>query len=248
MPTMPTMPTTPSPSCPAGDQASATRSGTPSRPAAAPAVTGLRERKRERTRQAIVDAAFGLFAEHGFEAVRITEIAAAADVAPATVFTHFATKEDIFFSRRSVFLDRIPDAVAAAATGAELLRRLREGLTDALHGELTDDACGESRANARILLDSPTLCRGQLPLIQRRETVLTAELLRRAGDRADATELTLFASFVVAIASRAFATKDEALAADRPLPAIRAAVDGLLTHGFDRLDRAYRSDPVLAPN
>lgn len=212
----------------------------------ADAAAGLRGRKRERTRLAIIEAAFGLFAEHGFDAVRTTEIAAAADVSPATVFTHFATKEDIFFSRRSVFLDRIPEAVASAATGPALLDRLREGLSHALHHELTDERAAEARTTARILLDSQHLRRGYLPLIHTRESVLTAALLQRAGERADATELTLFASFVVAIASRGFEAKDQALAAGRPLDAIRAAVDDILDHGFARLARAYGSDPALA--
>lgn len=240
-------PTTPrpSPTRATPHRATATASAATDPADAAPAA-GLRGRKRERTRLAIIEAAFGLFAEHGFDAVRTTEIAAAADVSPATVFTHFATKEDIFFSRRSVFLDRIPEAVASAATGPALLDRLREGLSHALHHELTDERAAEARTTARILLDSQHLRRGCLPLIHTRESVLTAALLQRAGERADATELTLFASFVVAIASRGFETKDQALAAGRPLDAIRAAVDDILDHGFARLARAYESDPALA--
>src|SRR3954464_1389378 len=39
----------------------------------------------------------GLFAQHGFEAVTVAEVAAAADVAVQTVFNHFPTKEDLFF-------------------------------------------------------------------------------------------------------------------------------------------------------
>jgi AcrR family transcriptional regulator len=57
----------------------------------------LRERKRERTRQALVDAAYALFASKGFEATTIAEIAARAEVGTRTFFSYFPTKEDVLF-------------------------------------------------------------------------------------------------------------------------------------------------------
>lgn len=57
----------------------------------------LRERKKQRTRDAIVQAALELFAEHGFEATTIADIADAADIAPRTFFAYFETKEAVVF-------------------------------------------------------------------------------------------------------------------------------------------------------
>jgi AcrR family transcriptional regulator len=63
--------------------------------------TGLRERSKARRKEAIIRAAYTLFAERGFDATTVADIAAAADVAPRTVAMYFPTKQDIALSRFS---------------------------------------------------------------------------------------------------------------------------------------------------
>ena len=60
---------------------------------------GLRELKKEQTRQLIADTAWRLFADRGFDRVTVAEIAREAQVAEATVFNYFPTKEDLFYWR-----------------------------------------------------------------------------------------------------------------------------------------------------
>ncbi|HTT49830.1 MAG TPA: helix-turn-helix domain-containing protein [Streptosporangiaceae bacterium] len=65
------------------------------------AETGLRERAKARRREAIIHAAYQLFAERGYEATTVADIAEAAEVAPRTVALYFPAKQDIALSRFS---------------------------------------------------------------------------------------------------------------------------------------------------
>src|SRR3954452_9035287 len=89
---------------------------------------GLRERKKEQTRRLIADTARGLFAERGFDAVTVADVARAADVAEKTVFNYFPTKEDLFYSGMEAFEERLLDAVRDREPGQTALAAFRRFL------------------------------------------------------------------------------------------------------------------------
>ncbi|MEU5820851.1 MULTISPECIES: TetR/AcrR family transcriptional regulator [Streptomyces] len=87
--------------------------------------SGRRERKKAATRQKIADTALRLFLERGYEAVGIREIAAEADVAVTTLFSHFASKEALVFEQDADFEHRLAQAVSGRAPDEPLMPALR---------------------------------------------------------------------------------------------------------------------------
>ena len=100
----------------------------------APAGMSLRERKKHLTRQAVLAAADRLFAARGYDNVTVAEIADAANISVKTLFTYFASKEDLAFADESALRDAIvravadrPDGTSAVdAVAAELRRQVRD--------------------------------------------------------------------------------------------------------------------------
>jgi AcrR family transcriptional regulator len=60
---------------------------------------GLRERKRQRTHDAVSAVAISMFLEHGFDRVSVADIAAAAEISKPTLFRYFRSKEDLILHR-----------------------------------------------------------------------------------------------------------------------------------------------------
>lgn len=71
---------------------------------------GLRERNKAQRRAAIIRAAFTLFAERGYDATTVADIAEAAEVSPRTVTLYFPSKQDIALARFSEGAQRLADA------------------------------------------------------------------------------------------------------------------------------------------
>lgn len=125
------------------------------------AETGLRERKKRRTRELIAGEAQRLFIAHGFDAVTVDDIAIAADVARKTVFNYFSTKEDLFFSS----VERIESGLLAALEerplGQSVVAAFYRWITNLRWewGVVPDDpgAYEHLRSLSRVIAETPSL-------------------------------------------------------------------------------------------
>jgi AcrR family transcriptional regulator len=88
--------------------------------------TGLRERKKARTRRHIADTAARLFAERGYEHVTVTEVARAAEVAEQTVYNYFSTKEQLVTDREEQVEGRLSDLIRSRPPGVTPAKAIRD--------------------------------------------------------------------------------------------------------------------------
>ncbi|RAY13485.1 TetR family transcriptional regulator [Actinomadura craniellae] len=87
--------------------------------------TGRRERKKLRTREALISSAFELFARKGFEATTVEEIADAVDVSSRTFFRYFASKEDVALTFQEEQHAALLAALAARPADEPIMTALR---------------------------------------------------------------------------------------------------------------------------
>ena len=147
---------------------------------------GLRERKKEQTRRLLADTARRLFAERGFEAVKVAEVARAADVSEATVFNYFPTKEDLFYSGLEAFEAELLSSVENRAEGESVLAAFARFVQEP-RGVLAakdPEAVERLAATSRVIEESPSLLARERRIFDAFTDSL-AELLRRETRRRD---------------------------------------------------------------
>jgi AcrR family transcriptional regulator len=121
------------------------------------AEPGLRERKKRRMRELIADTARRLFAERGFDAVTVAQVARAADVSEGTVFNYFPTKEDLFYAGMHAFEVELVDAVRRRPAGQSVLRAFEALALSGAERLAADDVAAMIESAARIVSASPAL-------------------------------------------------------------------------------------------
>lgn len=184
---------------------------------------GRRERRKAQTRQALSDAAIGLFLRHGYDSVTIAQIAEEADTAIATVFAYFPDgKESLIFDDGSERRDGIVAAVRDRPEGRPILRALREFLS--ARGPFAAAPSPQLRRRTELVMNTPALRGYQRRLWNRSQDALAEVIAAESGrDPGDMT--------VRALARYVLEVPD--LAADEPDP--RRALDAV----FDLLETGW---------
>jgi AcrR family transcriptional regulator len=147
---------------------------------------GLRERKKQRTRELIAATARRLFIERGFEAVPVAEIARAAEVSEATVFNYFPTKEDLLYSRLEAFEEQLLSAIRERPPGESVLAAFGRFLS-APRGLLASedpDVVEQLAAIVRVIAESPALLAREQQIHARYTGSLAALLAEETGGSA----------------------------------------------------------------
>ena len=118
------------------------------------AAEGLRERKKARTREAIMDAALDLFEAKGYDATTVDDIAAAAEVSPRTFFRYFESKLDLIMAHSETKHTELGPLLLARPPEEGLVGAMREVVRAELESQLQDPRV---RREFQVMLSTPSL-------------------------------------------------------------------------------------------
>src|SRR2546430_12970238 len=141
---------------------------------------GLRERRKQETRQAISNIATQMFVTRGFDEVTIAQVADASGVAKMTVTNYFPRKEDLVFDRAEAIERHLADVIPARGPGESMLAAIRRDYAEAV--ARADVTLGlSSPAFAAMILGSPVLVGRVREMLDRREQLLGDAIAAETG-------------------------------------------------------------------
>ena len=155
----------------------------------ATAAPGLRERKRQQTRERLTRMAMALFRERGFEATTLDDIAAAADISRRSFFHYFASKEDVVFA----WQEEITAALIAAIAERPAAESMLTAAENAISAMVRQLEPGEAIAMAQLKRDNPALQARDQVKYEKLERALADALARRAGHKTEKLKARLVA-------------------------------------------------------
>lgn len=200
-------------------------------------MTGtLRERKRARTREAIVTAALQAFLDRGFSDVTVEEIAMAAEVSPRTVFRYFPAKDDIIFDGFGERLDAWVAHFQALPAGTTML----DGLRTVTIANLTTRGHPTDRQRLQVIADDPSLGPRMAAFDMRAQATAAAALAERLDPPDHPTASIVAGAVMGAVRGALMVLEPTAGISDRVIATERAF------HMLENLGASFRR-PLSAP-
>jgi AcrR family transcriptional regulator len=195
------------------------------------APLGMRERKKQRTRDDLTRIAAGLFAEHGYDAVTIDDIAAAADVSHRTFYRYFSSKEDLVLGDLNERIASFIDALASRPSDEPVLESIRT----VVHGLAADfeQTYETNKARSALIAATPALKLREGERQAFVEEAITPLIAERIGVDADAD---IRPRLIAACAVTAMRVATNIWLASGSAGSLTPTVDRaltLLTRGFD---------------
>ena len=173
--------------------------------------TGLRERKKAKTRAAIQEAALRLFDRQGYDATTVDQIAELAEVSQSTFFRYFPTKEDV------VLHDRYDPLLLAdfLAQPVELspIAALRHTLRS-VFGTLPADELARERQRATLIISVPELRARALDQLASTLQPFTEAVAERTGRPIDDSAVRALTGAVLGVSMSAMLTASSDPSAD----------------------------------
>ncbi|MEU7394208.1 TetR family transcriptional regulator [Streptomyces albogriseolus] len=209
---------------------------------------GLRERKKQRTRDALVRAALDLIARRGYDGTTVDDIAAAVDVSQRTFFRYFASKEEVALFVPRLAEQQIAEAVRARPRDEAPLEALRRAVLDSW--DAINEAVGRlvpvelHMRVYRVIESTPALLAAHLRRSAELEEELAGIIAEREGLDVDTDPRPriLVAAFggVIRVAERRWSAGD-----DLSTEALRELMRTCLDHVGPALATNWRTDASL---
>ena len=198
---------------------------------------GLRERKKQQTRQVIAETALRLFNDRGFDAVTVAQVAKAADVSEATVFNYFPTKESLFFGQMQTFEEALIQAVHERRGGESVLAAFRRFIDEGSERLANESVAVAISMAGRIVGASSSLRAREREIVADSTDALALLLAEESGSPPDDIEPWVVANALMG-AHRAIVShvRSEVLGGRRG-PALAAASRSQIQRVFAILER-----------
>ncbi len=157
-----------------------------------PPTPGLRERKKQQTRDTIASAALRLFAERGYDETTLAEIAEAADVSPRTIFAYYESKEDIVLCNESALVEALKRKLDERPAGTTTFDAIRDFVSSS---EPPDE---QGRLRKAVLTANPALQMRMRARHAQLEPLLTQSIAKDLGAGPDDIRPQLVAASMMA--------------------------------------------------